>query len=75
MKHMKIAFRILTQILAGAYVWSERKREYTLYGNPDITISLGKEKPNSAKPETSRHRSFRNSGTNAYASMNGDNNE
>jgi len=61
MKHTKIAFRIFTQILGGNFVWSERNREYTLFGNPDLTITLGKEKPNSAKPESSIRRTFRNS--------------
>ena len=59
-------------MLSGQYVWSERNREYTLYGNPDITITLGKEKPNSAKPESSRHRAFRDSALAGYASIRGD---
>ncbi len=70
MKHAKIGFRILYQIFANNFIWSKRSREYILPGNPDITITLGREKPNSAKPESSIRRGFRNSTIkDAYAHM------
>lgn len=68
MNSIQLLGKIIGGFISEKFVYNERRDEYILYTNPRITITIGKETPNTGKPETSRHRAFRNSALEGYTS-------
>lgn len=59
MNKLTLIGKIIGSFAMDNYHYGKRNRSYTLHTEPEITIYIGKEIPKTGKPETSRHRAFR----------------
>lgn len=72
MNNLKLLSKIIGSFVTDNYHYNERNRSYTLHTEPEITIYVSKETPKTGKPESSRHRAFKNSALAGYLNMKGE---